>query len=306
MAPRCELCGSKRTTLWLERAPWRYLGCAECSAVWLDPPPVDGWAESFYDAGYFSGGGRGGYRDYLADEAQHRSNAQARIALAQRYGAAPPGTWLDIGCAAGFTLEAARSAGFAALGVDVSEWARRVARERFGLSVFPTLGEARGELAGSVDVASAFQVLEHLGDPLGALRDARACLRPGGLLIIETWDRGSLVARLLGRHWQQITPPSVLWLFDRKSLALALERAGYRVRAVLRTSKRVSVGWVLGVLADRSPRTAGMLMRALARSRVRSLGITYGLGDLVTAVAIHEPFSPANRLRSAAGTDCRS
>ena len=289
MSASCGICGSTEGAPWLDRGQWRYRRCAGCAAVWLDPLPALDWAETFYDLGYFAGGGRGGYRDYLADEAQHRSNAQARVAFARLVGAIPPATWVDVGCATGFTLDEARKAGFTVLGVELSAWARGVARERFGLKVVPTLGEARRGLPGQADVVSLFQVLEHLPDPLAALRDARACLRPNGLLIVETWDRGSFVARLFGRYWQQITPPSVLWLLDRKNIAHALERAGFRPPEIVRTSKRVSLGWVLGILADKAPGVFGPALRALGRSGLHRLGISYGLGDLVFVAA-----SPAN------------
>jgi len=282
----CRICDSADSTPWLQRGEWRYRLCKACSAVWLDPLPAENWAESFYDQGYFVGEGRGGYRDYLADEVQHRRNARSRLALARRSGAESPGRWVDLGCAVGFTLDETRRAGFTVLGVEASSWARSMAREKFGLPVFATLADARREMTGPATVVSMFQVLEHLPDPVGALKEARACLRPGGLLLIETWDRGSLVARLFGRYWQQITPPSVLWLLDRKSLAYSLEKAGFRVTAILRTSKRVSVGWVLGLLAEKLPRILVPAIRFLERSALGKLGFSYRLGDLVTIVAV--------------------
>ena len=131
-----------------------------------------------------------------------------------------------------------------------------------------------------------FQVLEHLPDPAAALAEIRACLRPNGMLLIETWDRGSLVARLFGRYWQQITPPSVLWLLDRKSLVSLLERAGFRVNAILRTSKKIGVGWGLGLMAEKMPRVFSPAFRLLERSPVGRFGVSYRLGDLVTVVAV--------------------
>jgi len=286
MLPNCRICQSSHSTPWLRRGGWSYRHCGACSAVWLDPLPAEGWADGFYDRGYFAGGGRGGYDDYLAGETQHRINARARLAIAQRFGAAAPALWVDFGCAVGFTLDEARRAGFTVLGVELSSWAREVARERLGLPVHPTLAEAQREISGQAAVVSMFQVLEHLPDPLAALEQVHACMRPGGLLLIETWDRGSLVARMFGRYWQQITPPSVLWLLDRESLASMLERAGFRVTAVLRTSKRLSLGWGLGLLAEKLPRSLAAPFRFLERSRISSLGVSYRLGDLVTIVAV--------------------
>lgn len=289
----CSICSTASSRLWRSVGPWTYLQCNSCSAVLLDPLPTESQLQGLYDSNYFAGAGRGGYMDYLAEEAQHRSNARSRIQLAQRFGAAKAGaTWLDVGCAAGYTLDEARKDGLATFGVELSEWAIDIARQRLGLQVFPTMAQARERLIGQVDILSFFQVFEHLRDPVAALADARACLRPEGLLLIETWDRGSTVARLVGRHWQQITPPSVLWLFDRKSLVYMLEAAGFRVLSFERMSKKVSVGWSLWQLSDKLPAFLARAARRLAQSSLGKLTFSYGLGDLVSVVAV-APATPA-------------
>lgn len=282
----CALCGAADTRPWLSKGEWRYRSCAACSAVWLDPLPGDAWAADFYDHAYFEGGGRGGYRDYLADAAQHEANARARVALAGRFGAAPPGLWIDVGCAAGYTLVEAREAGFGVRGVDVSPWARAVARERFALDVLASLDELQRTRPGQASVLTMFQVLEHLPAPLTALKQARACLRPGGLLVVETWDRASRAARLFGKRWQQITPPSVAWLFDRTSLGYALAQAGFELSAIVPTSKAVSVGWACGLLAEKAPGPLAPMLSRLAAGRLGRMSVNYRLGDLITVVAI--------------------
>lgn len=285
MSIACPLCGIASTTTWLRRGDWQYRHCSACSAVWLDPLPTDAWAKQFYDRGYFEGGGRGGYRDYLADEVQHQANARARVALVRRHGAAPPGLWIDVGCAAGYTLVEARDAGFQVSGVDLSPWAE-LAHTRFGLELFAMLAQAQQVHANRAAVVSFFQVLEHMPDPLLALRQARGCLRVGGLLVIETWDRSSLAARLFGRHWQQITPPSVAWLFDRKSITAALTRAGFETRAIRATAKVVSIGWACGLLADKLPGFLAPMLSRIASSRLGRVEMNYRLGDLVTVIAV--------------------
>jgi 2-polyprenyl-3-methyl-5-hydroxy-6-metoxy-1,4-benzoquinol methylase len=129
------------------------------------------------------------------------------------------------------------------------------------------------------------QVLEHMADPLDALCRARALLEPGGVLFLETWDAGNLVARLSGRSWHQVNPPTVLFLFDRKNLSLLLRRAGLRVERVRRGSKLTSVGLIAKLLAERHPRLLGRLPAIARRLGLESAGIRYGLGDLITVVA---------------------
>lgn len=280
----CGVCGRSGRRPWLRLRDWSYMECPGCSAVGVESMPAAGWADSFYDVGYFRGGGRVGYLDYTADEAQHRVNARGRVRLARRFGASAASRWLDVGCAVGYTLDEARKSRCKVLGVELSAWAASMARDKLGLPVTHAMREAIASRGEGFDVVSFFQVLEHMPDPVAALTDARACLRTDGLLVVETWDRGSAVARLFGRRWQQIAPPSVLWLFDRPSLNHLLERSGFRMLAIERTSKKISVGWAAGLMADKAPAWLGGGLRKIASSPLGRISINYRLGDLVTVV----------------------
>ena len=104
-------------------------------------------------------------------------------------------------------------------------------------------------------------------------------MRPGGLLSIETWDRSSTVARTLGPRWQQVSPPSVVWLFGRTDLAALLARHGFRVVRIRPALKHVSVDTVGGQLPA---------LRGVAGARARRVAIPYALGDLVVALAVRD------------------
>jgi SAM-dependent methyltransferase len=254
---------------------YSYVACDRCGAVRLQPFPTPDVAAALYGDDYFTAAAHGGYADYAADAAIHRRNGRARV---RRLGAAPqPGAVLvDIGCAYGFTLQAAREQGWAPQGVELNA-AARAACAADGFPVAEALA-GLGLAAGSVQAVTMFQVLEHLPDPAAALRDAAALLAPGGSLLIETWDRRSLIARVMKARWQQATPPSVLWLFDEADLRRLCTAAGLELVAWRRSMKWVSIGLVAGQLANRGSR----LGRAID-GRLHRLALPYALGDLVTA-----------------------
>ncbi len=138
--------------------------------------------DRLYDEDYFSGRssgyGSGGYR-------QDHPDWDAWLDVIQRI--QPRGRLVDLGCAFGFLVEKSRSRGYRATGLDVS---------RHALLQEPSLRPflARADLhhhpraEGAADVVALFDVLEHLNDPLLALREASRILSPEGLLVGATPD----------------------------------------------------------------------------------------------------------------------
>ena len=174
--------------------------------------------------------------------------------------------------------------GWQVSGVERSRWAGERAAARLGVTVAPTLAELPPDVT-ELSAITFFQVLEHMPAPDEALAAAHERLAAGGVLVIETWDADSRIARVTGSHWQQVNPPSVLYLTNRRGLTAMLERAGFDVRAIRATSKLVSVGLVLGLLADRY-RALAPLFRRLQGGWVGRLALPYRLGDLVTVSAV--------------------
>jgi SAM-dependent methyltransferase len=103
---------------------------------------------------------------------------------------------VDLGCGRGEWLTLLRDAGVPSSGVDANPRFVAAGRAR-GLDI--ELGDAIGYLQGlppgSVDMVTAFHVIEHLGtEELLALLDAaRSVLRPGGCVLLETPNPANLV-----------------------------------------------------------------------------------------------------------------
>ncbi|NIZ92462.1 methyltransferase domain-containing protein [Kineococcus rubinsiae] len=126
---------------------------------------------------------------------------------------APGTTVLDLGCGVGsITADlAARVAPGRVVGVDVSAevlaTARAAADER-GVEVELVVADALALpfADGEFDVVHAHQVLQHLPDPVGALREARRVTRPGGVVAVRDVDWATVHAfpDLPGLHaWRE-------------------------------------------------------------------------------------------------------
>jgi SAM-dependent methyltransferase len=103
---------------------------------------------------------------------------------------------VDLGCRRGEFLEALRSAGVEARGVEANANAVRACRER-GLDVVAgdVLGFLREQAGGSLGGVFAAQVAQHLSPPVltALLAEAHRGLRHGGLLLLETVNPRSLL-----------------------------------------------------------------------------------------------------------------
>jgi SAM-dependent methyltransferase len=262
----------------MEVRGFHYLECRSCALVTLRADEVTS-PTSIYTDGYFERGTQSGYSNYAADEPIHRLNARRHLSRMMRSGARSPGILLDVGCAAGFFLNEAEARGWKVFGVDISSWSRDYARKRFGYTVFRSIDEARTSLPSGFDAITAFQVLEHIPDVRAAFRSLRLALKPGGRLLVETWNRGSHTARFVGQAWQQLSPPSVVHLLNGSSLKVLLKDSGFLPASLKPMSKFLSVAWAAGLVGSR---LGSVLVSKMADSTfLRGIPLPYFLDDLV-------------------------
>lgn len=217
----CPLCGQRSRYLFTKNS----IGIRECSACvhrFADFPPEESHVADCYGDNYFTGGGAG-YTDYLSQETLLHKRGGEYARLLHRY--CEPGTMLDVGAAAGFLLAGFRELGWQGEGVEPNEAMCRFAAERFSLQVHPVPFE-KFETPQRFDLISLIQVLPHFYSPTDVLRRVSELLTPGGLCLIETWDRKSLVARCFGKNWHEYSPPSVLHWFTREGVDRTMRGAG--------------------------------------------------------------------------------
>jgi SAM-dependent methyltransferase len=220
--------------------PCTVLRCPACGLGRTEAPAFE--PERYYTDDYFTGQHADGYADYRGAEAVLRREFARTVAFvrARRNG----GRLLEVGCAYGFFLQEARPF-FEVCGIELAADAAAHAR-RAGLNVLTGVAdEATLQGLGSFDAIVMLDVIEHLPDPLDMLRLLGRHLAPGGIMVITTGDFGSLVARLLGKHWRLMTPPQHLWFFTPESLSGMARSAGLDCEHVDHPWKIVPLSLVL-------------------------------------------------------------
>jgi SAM-dependent methyltransferase len=207
------------------------LECSVCRGYCLgeseNAAPVE--PDSLYGDSYLArgrGGGKlTGYFDYEGELPLHVKNFRHYIELIRKHSAGA--TLLDVGCASGHFLLAARGAGFDAQGIDVAPVSTERARSH-GFVVW-TGDPARIELNETFDVVTLWETIEHLPEPDAVLQQIRKWLKPGGLLMIGTGNNRSLLSRLLGKRWWYLNPPDHVVYYNPGAIAIVLARSGFRV-----------------------------------------------------------------------------
>jgi len=152
----------------------------------------------------------------------------------------------DIGAATGYFLDLAKQRGWQTGGTEISEYAAKIATER-GHQVF-CLEADQLATDQKFDVVTMWDVLEHIKDPIAYLKKANDLLADNGWLAINTVNRGSLVAKILGLKWHLIVPPEHLNFYSRRNLEIALRQSGFEIVKVSTLGKNFSLAYVFKML----------------------------------------------------------
>ncbi|MFA4890000.1 MAG: class I SAM-dependent methyltransferase, partial [Candidatus Omnitrophota bacterium] len=150
---------------------------------------------------------------------------------------------LDIGCAMGLFLEAAQMRGWDPYGIEVSEYAANIAKDKFGSRV--TIGKLEDTdfPPESFDVVTMFDVIEHMLLPVEPLQRILKILRPQGLLAISTINTESLSCKLMRLAWPHFKSEHANY-FSPFNIKLVLDRAGFRILEIKDSKKFLSLGYV--------------------------------------------------------------
>jgi SAM-dependent methyltransferase len=176
LCPICQDPGSKsavaRVTLGPEdQFDLRY--CAACGTRFFHPLPTDRQLSAFYAAEYYT-------FDRENEEGKGRCFAHWLSRLQ------PAGRFLDVGCATGFMLNGVhQKSAWEVYGCELSPEASAFARDQLGLRVSTGQLVAAAYPYSYFDVIQVNNVLEHVLDPVGLLREIHRILKPQGRLLLN-------------------------------------------------------------------------------------------------------------------------
>ncbi|MDE2662888.1 MAG: class I SAM-dependent methyltransferase [Gemmatimonadota bacterium] len=235
----CEFCGGTSIKTKYDFGPQRIVRCVNCTFMWLTPRPTEEELHEIYGFDYyrndafFAHGNETlyGYYDYFSERfIKQHDHRRIVDRLAEMSGGAPGEAprFLDIGCGLGYLLDVAHDGGFAVEGVEYNPEAVKWITAKYRFPVY--CGDFMKYDGEGFDAVAMLDVIEHLPQPLEALRRVAALVAPGGVFVLSTMDSDSLVSRLIGKRLEDFRRTREhLYFFNRKTITGALERAGFEV-----------------------------------------------------------------------------
>jgi 2-polyprenyl-3-methyl-5-hydroxy-6-metoxy-1,4-benzoquinol methylase len=251
---KCVLCkGKKFTILFAHHKHWHMGKCLSCGLVQVAPMPSVSEIASLYheDLDHFT--------PYIEQLSVH--HAYFRQTLRQVGRNLSGKKILDIGCAMGVLLIEAKKRGMKAVGIDLSADAVGYCKKHGLTAHVGTLKSLAAKFPpNSLDIVSAFQVIEHEREPLDMVKRVYTSLKPGGVAVLATPNVGGFWSKLMGKKWVGFTHPEHVVLFDHKTMRRLMEEAGFHSIEVKNDTPRpFPLSFAFRRAADYFPWLSGVL-----------------------------------------------
>jgi SAM-dependent methyltransferase len=228
----CRICGNATAFAGSKKGPYEprdfvVRRCPQCGFAFIANPWTD--YPRIYSEDYYTGRGADRLVDYVYElehpEATLRACEWRGIvrAVSALRPVEPHFRWLDYGCGNGGLVRYVRERSLCGIVGFEEGWIVAKARAA-GIPILDS-GEL-APLAGTFDIVTAVEVLEHIENPVAAMRRIRSLLKPGGLFFFTTGNVEPI------RHvpsWGYCMPEVHISFFSPPSAARALTDAGFRV-----------------------------------------------------------------------------
>ncbi len=197
--------------------------CRQCSFVFMSPRPTPDYLNAYYQSApvySYTSAKAEDYAAVVADRARLIRRFTEQLPDAARSGIA-----VDLGAGNGNTVKALETLGYDAIGVELSDEARKAGDALFHVRL------QGGDLSAfdpeSLSLLTLFDVLEHMLDPVELLTQAYTRLRPGGGLIIGVPNFDAIDRLLTGVRAKALIFPEHVNQFRKGSLRQCVEKSGF-------------------------------------------------------------------------------
>jgi SAM-dependent methyltransferase len=293
----CPGCGGESKTPAFSKSVFQLVHCDSCATLFVDPAPPPGRLGEFYRDS--------ASQRYWGDvffpavaEARRAKIFRPRVerikALLAEQGRTP-GTVTDVGAGTGIFLEECRAAGWSGPLMAVEPSANLAANCRGkGFKTFEGLSfEAAADpaWAGTADLVTAFEVIEHVPSVHDFVSDLAKLAKPGGMVLMTGLCGTGFDILTLGARSKAVSPPHHLNFLSRAGVEALLPACGLEL-AAFHTPGQLDLDIVANTLAEAGERATDPFLRHLledappeARAAFQSFLAANGLSSHLWIVA---------------------
>lgn len=223
MNTTCPWCGSQKAQiqLWLKdefltKEDFLIYECQNCGLNFTDPrPSQENIAKYYKSEDYYSHQeNKKGFIPRLYERIKKRNLKRKYIIAAEGI---TKGRVLDIGCGVGDFLHTMETMGWKGTGIEPSEEAKAIARNRVQANLLNTneINDLEDE---SYDLITLWHVLEHVHDLKEETQQLQRLLKKGGRLVLALPNYKSYDARYYKAQWAAYDVPRHLYHFSKTSI----------------------------------------------------------------------------------------
>ena len=274
----CPVCGANAPDHSVCRFSERtYRRCLNCGVIFMDrssPPPFEYGREYFFESYKKQYG-----KTYLEDFANIKEAGKRRLKVinsflpAARKDGDAERTLLDIGCAYGPFLAAAREEGFSPEGIDPAQDAVRYVQQELALPAVQGFFPNSPPSPCSFDVVTLWFVIEHFTDCARVLAEIKKTLKPGGILAFSTPSFSGVSGRSSLRRFLSASPADHFTVWSPEMCKKALALAGFKVKKTVICGHHPQRFPLLGKLAK--SKKSPLYLPLLVISKIFGLGDTF-------------------------------
>jgi len=223
--------------------------CKKCGHRFTQSQNVKNHLESVYSDSYFYEG-KAGYPNYLNEKELLQKAGRKYATIISKY--TEVGKVIDIGCAAGFILKGFEDKGWQCSGIEPNESMASYGRNQLKLNII-TGGIESYQPVEKYDLVTLIEVIGAFYDLDKAMVNISKLLNKNGLVLVESMDMNSIVARIFGKGWHEYCPPSVLHWFSDKTLNQLFEFYGFELISKGYPVKRIKINHAISILEENLP-----------------------------------------------------
>ncbi len=223
--------------------------CIRCGHRFTKITETEEHLSKVYSDDYFFKG-KDGYPNYLEEMKSLYQSGKYYSKIIRKYHS--PGKVLDVGCAAGFILKGFEESGWNCSGVEPNDTLAAYGRQNLHLNI-TTGGLETYKSSEKFDLVNLIEVIGCFPDLEKAMLNVSNLLNDDGLVLVESWNMKSFVARVFGKNWHEYCPPSVIHWFSDRTLKELFHKFGMELMAKGRPSKHIKLKHALAIVNENMP-----------------------------------------------------